>query len=107
MNDLGYLISRIFVNREQRFFLESRPPLAYKYANFSTEAINEIHLLDIVNELIIHAISFDLFTPPAEAVREISVNEIQEKIQSDRLKTGKRLGYQFMAEGKSGDEINW
>jgi len=100
LNDLGYLICRIFVNREKRFFVESRSTFAYRYNHFSTEPLNEEILADIVNELVVHAISFDLYTPPSETVREVSLNEIQERVQSDKLKTGKRLG--FRAHGEIG-----
>jgi hypothetical protein len=50
-------------------------------------------LHEIINDLIIYAITFDLFTPPIEQVKEVSVNEIQEKVSSINLRTGKRLGY--------------
>lgn len=106
LNDLGYLIGRIFINREMRFFAEAKPPLGYKYNTFSTEPITPEILDEIVNDLIIYALSFDLFTPPADAVREISVNEIQERIQSDKLKTGKRLGFRFQGDANIGDGLN-
>lgn len=93
LNDLGYLIARIFINREKKFFIETRTQIGYKYANFSNEPINEDDIIDIINELIIFAVSFDLFTPPYEAVRQVSVMEIQEKSNSNALRTGKRLGY--------------
>lgn len=92
-NDLGYLICRIFVNREMHFFIETKTQMGYKYSSFSEEPINKEILTDIVNELIIYAISFDLFTPPYDSVREVSVNEIQEKVNSMNLRIGKRLGY--------------
>ena len=107
LQDLGYLISRLFVNRESRFFLEAKPPLGYKYSNFSDEAINSDTLKKIVYDLIAYAISFDLYTPPSETVREISLNEIIERVQSDKLKTGKRLGFKSQSEGSVGDEIAW
>lgn len=93
LNDLGYLIARIFVNRERKFFIETRTQIGYKYANFSLEPISEEDIIDIINELIIFAVSFDLFTPPYESVRQVSVMEIQEKANSNALRTGKRLGY--------------
>lgn len=105
-NDLGYLIARIFINRESRFFIESKPTLGYKYQNFSTEALTKETLREIINELIIYCISFDLYTPPSTAVNEISVNEIQERIQGDRLKTGKRLGFRSQSDQNMGEEIN-
>lgn len=107
LNDLGYLISRIFINRESRFFVESKPSLGYKYQNFSNAPIDKETLKEIINELIIYCVSFDLFTPPAQAVNEISLHEIQERVQSDRLKTGKRLGFKIQNDSSSGFEFNF
>jgi hypothetical protein len=92
-NDLGYLIARIFVNREKKFFVETRTQIGYKYGSFSKEPISKEQMTDIVNELIIYAISFDLFTPPYDSVRQVTVAEMQEKSSSSALRTGKRLGY--------------
>lgn len=91
--DLGYLVCRIFINREMRFFIEAKGTMGAKYASFSDAAITKNQLLEIINELIIYVISFDLFTPPIEAVKQVSVAEIQEKVSSINLRIGKRLGY--------------
>lgn len=107
LQDLGYLISRLFINRENRFFLEAKLPLSHKYSNFSDEAISSQVLKEIVYDLIAYAISFDLYTPPSETVREISLNEIIERVQSDKLKTGKRLGFKSQTEGNISDELSW
>jgi hypothetical protein len=93
LNDLGYLVCRIFINREMKFFIEARGPIGVKYSSFSDAPLNQEQLHEIINDLIIYAITFDLFTPPIEQVREVSVNEIQEKVSSINLRTGKRLGY--------------
>jgi hypothetical protein len=93
LNDLGYLIARIFVNRENRFFVETRTQIGYKYANFSDGPISREQMIDIVNELIIYSISFDLFTPPFDSVRQVTVAEMQEKSSSSALRPGTRLGY--------------
>ena len=93
LNDLGYLVCRIFVNREMRFFIEAKGPMGIRYSSFSNEPLNKEQLHEIINELIITAVTFDLFTPPIEQIREVSVNEIQEKVSSINLRTGKRLGY--------------
>ncbi len=102
LNDVGYLIARIFVNREKKFFLETRTQIGYKYNSFSLEPVSKEQLTDIINELIIYAISFDLFTPPFDAVKMVTVAEIQEKSSSSALRTGKRLGYS----SSSGNAIN-
>ena len=91
--DLGYLVCRIFINRENKFFIETGGPIGIKYANFSFEPISKNVIKEIINELIIYAVTFDLFTPPFEAVREVSVGEMQEKVSSINLRTGKRLGF--------------
>ena len=93
LNDLGYLVCRIFINREMKFFIEAKGPIGIKYSSFSTEPLNKEQLHEIINDLIIYAITFDLFTPPIDQIREVSVNEIQEKVSSINLRTGKRLGY--------------
>lgn len=103
-NDLGYLICRIFVNREMKFFVETKTKLGYKYNSFSAEPITKEQITEIVQDLILHAINFDLFTPPFDAVREVSVNEMQEKMSSMNLRIGKRLGYG--ASAMSEDDVN-
>jgi hypothetical protein len=107
LQDLGYLISRIFINRESRFFIESKPPMGYKHTNFSEQPVTKEALKEILYDLIYYAIAFDLYTPPADTVREISLNEIQERVQSDKMKTGKRVGFKSQSEGNISDELAW
>jgi hypothetical protein len=108
LNDLGYLVARIFINREKKFFLETKTQIGYKYNAFSAEAISTEQLVDIIHELIIYSITFDLFTPPFDAVRQVSVMEMQEKSSSSSLRTGKRLGYtgSHGTQSSFDDEIN-
>lgn len=93
LNDLGSLVCRIFVNREMRFFIEAKGPMGIKYSTFSSEPINKENMCEIINDLIIYVITYDLFTPPYDTVREVTVNEIQEKVSSINLRTAKRLGF--------------
>jgi hypothetical protein len=104
LNDLGYLIARIFVNREMRFFVEAKGPLGLKNNMFSVEPVTKDQLRELINELILFVISFDLFTPPFDSVKEVSINEMQEKTNSVNLRTGKRLGYGTNATYE--DEVN-
>lgn len=92
-NDLGALVCRIFINREKRFFIEARGPIGIKYSSFSFEPINKEQLTEITNDLIIYAITYDLFAPPIDQINELSVAEMQEKVSSINLRTGKRLGF--------------
>ncbi len=105
-NDVGYLIARIFINREKKFFIETKTQIGYKYNNFSVEPLTKELLTEIVNELIIFAVTFDLFTPPYDEVKAVTISEIQEKQNSNSLRTGKRLGYSGSAANTPEDEIN-
>jgi hypothetical protein len=103
-NDIGYLICRIFVNREMRFFIEAKSPLGLKYNTFSNEAVTKEQLKEMIYDLIIFVISFDLYVPPFESIKEVTVNEIQEKTSAVSLRTGKRLGYG--ASANYDDDVN-
>ena len=105
-NDVGYLIARLFINREKKFFIETRSQIGNKFTSFSVEPVAEEHLSEIVNELIIYSITFDLTTPPFDNVKQVTVGEMQEKSSSAALRTGKRLGYMGSSESNVDDEVN-
>lgn len=108
LTDYGYLVARIFINREKHFFVETRTQIGYKYNSFSQLPVSKEQLMDIINELIIYSVTFDLITPPFESVKMVTVAEMQEKSNSTALRTGKRLGYQSSAGSAStfDDEAN-
>lgn len=95
INDLGYLIARIFVNREKHYFVEGKRQLGFLYNDFMHSQLDEEALKAIVDSAILYCLDFDLFTPPYENVKEITVNDIQELNLSNQLQTGKRLGFKF------------
>ncbi len=105
VNDIGVLVARIFINQENHFFIESKLPMSSKYGNFSLEPINTDIIQEIIQDLIIFSIQFDLATPPFDAVKEISVGEIQERASWATLRTGKRLG--FITDSNNEDEISF
>jgi hypothetical protein len=49
LNDLGYLVCRIFINREMKFFIEARGPIGVKYSSFSDAPLNQEKLHEIIN----------------------------------------------------------
>jgi len=94
-NDLGYLVSRLFINKEKHFFLEGKGDLGHRYSSFSEGTINREILRDMVEASILYALKFDLQTPPYNKVQVASVFQMQALGQNHRLKTGKRLGFKF------------
>lgn len=98
VNDVGYMVTRIFINRESHFFVEGKRQLGFLYNDFVTAPIDREALKAIVESTILYCLNFDLFTPPFDSVREVTVSEIQEASNSLQIKTGKRLGFRFLAD---------
>ena len=95
VNDLGYLIARVFVNREGHYFVEGKKQMGYLYNDFSTTVLDDESLSKLIETAIIYCLDFDPFTPPIEQVNEISVREVIDANVQSRIATGKRLGFQF------------
>jgi hypothetical protein len=52
----------------------------------------------IVETAINYSLNFDLLVPPYDNVKIMSVADMFEKIQNARVRTGKRLGFQFKSD---------
>ena len=97
VNDLGYLIARLFINKDQHFFVEGKRQLGFLYNDYNRPIQNE-DIKSIVESCTLYSLDFDLLTPPYQNVQEISVHEVIEVSQVNRIKTGKRLGFKFQAD---------
>lgn len=95
LDDLGYLIARIFINHEKQYFVEGKRQMGMLFTNYGNEEINKQSLQLIITTAINYALEFDLLVPPYDTVKIASVGQAEAKIQHSRLITGKRLGFQF------------
>lgn len=95
LDDLGYLIARIFINHENQYFVEGKRQMAMLFTNYGNEAISKASLQNIISTAIQYSLEFDLLVPPYDAVKIATVGQVESKIQNSRLITGKRLGFQF------------
>ncbi len=93
--DEGYLIGRLFVNRENEYFVEGKRQISLRHNNFGTQAIDRAALLNIVETAVQYSLDFDLLVPPYDAVKIVSVEQLNTKIETSKMQTGKRLGYKF------------
>lgn len=96
--DSGYLIARMFVNKDRHFFVEGKRQLGFLFNNFSESIISTEAIRSIIETAILYAMEFDLYTPPYNEVREISVGEMVHESSVMRIKTAKRMGYKFSQE---------
>nr|MCR5589126.1 hypothetical protein [Bacteroidales bacterium] len=62
-NDLGYMIGRVFVNKEKHYFIEGKRELGMLYTNFNTSVVNQDTVQGIVESAIEYTTNFDLLTP--------------------------------------------
>jgi hypothetical protein len=98
VNDSGYLVARIFINRENHFFVEGKKQVGAKFNDFVNSQIDKEQLRRIVQSTILYSLEFDLLTPPYDAMREIQVNDIEQIRSNMNLKTAKRLGFKFYSD---------
>ncbi len=98
LNDLGYLIGRLFVNRELHYFVEGKRQLGFLYNDFVNNLLDKKALKSVVESAILYSLAFDLYSPPYDQVKTVSVAEILESNSTYQIKTGKRLGFKFQAD---------
>jgi len=104
INDIGYLVARIFINKENHFFVEGKRQMAMIYNNFASKEINQEEIKNIIGNAILYSIDFDLLVPYYDDVSQISVQEVFDNSNYFKIKTGKRLGFQFNADHQSKSE---
>lgn len=96
VNDLGYMIGRIMINKEGHYYVEGKRELAQVLNNFSDNKISREAVNEILHSAIKYTINFDLLVPDYEETKVISVNDMQQiEDQNMLLVTGKRLGFRF------------
>jgi hypothetical protein len=95
LDDLGYLIARIFINHENQYFVEGKRQMGMLFTNYGSEPISKESLQIIIETAIQYSLEFDLLVPPYDTVKIATVGQVEAKIQHSRITTGKRLGFQF------------
>ena len=93
--DIGYLIGRVFINKEKHYFIEGKREVGLLYSSFNTSVVDKQSITSIIVSAMEYANNFDLLTPPFDQVKEITVGEIKQKTASKRFITAKRLGFEF------------
>jgi len=96
--DEGYLIGRIFINRERRYFAEGKRQRAMRAADFGSEEITRAGLVRVLETAIDYALNFDLLVPPYEENKRVTVDQFNTKMDNSKFVTGKRIGYPFNVE---------
>ncbi|WP_430816252.1 hypothetical protein [Carboxylicivirga sp. RSCT41] len=97
-NDAGYLIARIFINKEGHYFVEGKRQKGTGINHFGTSIINADNWQKIIETAILYSLEFDLLVPPYDDVKIISMMQMNGEILSSKMQTGKRLGFVYNAD---------
>ena len=101
LNDIGYLVGRIFLNKDAHYFVEGKKQLGFLYNDFVNEVIDNEKIRKIIESSILYSMDFDLITPHYDAMKIVSVHDVNEATSAMSIKTGKRLGFKFNVDNEN------
>lgn len=97
-NDPGYLLARLMVNHENRFFIEGEKELE-SYNKISPDPVSEEDLKKVVKIVLKMAIENDLVAPPFTEVKSITLN--QKRDHTLELGGAEKIGFRMSYEPKT------
>ena len=99
-NDVGFLVARIFINKDNHFLVEGEKQLGFLYNDFVNQELNDDYIDSIVDQSMIFTLNFDLITPNFQDVNRVNVHQILDMNNYHKLRTSKSLGFKFSHENK-------
>lgn len=96
--DLGYLVARLFINKEGHYFVQGRKQLGFLFNDLAGSVLDREAIKRILDSVLLHVLDFDLLAPPYDQVSQVSVQEMKQVESHSLLSTGKRLGFRFQAD---------
>jgi hypothetical protein len=98
--DLGYLVARLFLNRDNRFFVQGKRQLGFLYNDLPANALERERIRAVLLSVILYVLEFDLLAPPYDQVNQVTVSEMNELNANLKISTGKRLGFRFQSDAE-------
>ncbi len=95
LDDYGFIIARIFINREGHYFVEGNPNFGSIIDDFGVAPIDMARLREVIQFLILHTIEVDLMTPALKDIQVVTVSQMQDSINQTKMETGKPLGFRL------------
>ncbi len=92
LNDPGYLMTRMMVNRDSHFYIEGVRQMAFLYPDIAQNHISDDLLQAYIENSILLAIENDLFAPQ---FHKIQVVPLGQKLANQILSTGNKVGFQM------------
>lgn len=92
LNDPGYLMSRMMINRDSHFYIEGVRQLAFLYPDIAKNMISDDVLQAYIENSILLAIDQDLFAPQFQKIQVIPLGQ---KLANQAMTTGNKVGFQM------------
>jgi len=93
LDDPGYLITRLMVNHEGKFFAEGVRQLNFLFTDISNNSINEEWLKLLLEKSIFTAVDIDLIAPNYPDIQNVKLSH---KVQNEQpLGRGEKIGFQM------------
>jgi hypothetical protein len=93
--DIGYMVARLMINCDRRFFIEGVRPLNFIQPDISTEPLTDAILHELMEKAMLVAIETDLTSVPMQSMLVMSVGD---KIAQNESRAGEKLGFRFSGE---------
>jgi len=98
LDDPGYLLGRVLLNRENKFFLEGDRKIVFNFPELKENPVNPEKMRDFVEQLVVSALENDLLAP---SFTDIMVITYQQKIEHiSGLGNPQKIGFNFFAKNK-------
>jgi hypothetical protein len=96
VNDPGYLLARVMINHDNRFFVEGEGTIAENFGHISEGPVTEDDLQHVVKLALTIAIENDLMAPPYPQVKYITLYQKLE--HTPELGGGQKIGFKMSYE---------
>lgn len=94
-DDEGYLIGRLFVNHDNNFSVDGRLGEILSDMRFCDKVITREDIGLVVYAALNYSIKFDMWVPPYDKVKVVTVDQFNTKLENPKIVSGKRLGHDF------------
>lgn len=95
LDDPGYLIGRILLNRENKFFLEGDRKIVYSFPELRDNPVTKEKMRSLVEQMVISALDNDLLAPAFQDIMLITYHQKLEHTSS--MGNIKKIGFDLFA----------
>lgn len=98
LDDPGYLIGRILLNKENKFFLEGDRNIVFNFPELKENPVSQEKMRYLVEQLILSALNNDLLAPAFDDIMIINYHQKLEHTSS--MGNPQKIGFEFYAKNR-------